>query len=638
MFGFIQNQISPSVTRTLGVSLMLISATPIACASNSETLKPSEFSRLPEGAKSSVSAVLGRDAAAYNAESVNGGFSLESHSLKGLFTRAGVQFAIGEDQWNLEVVQYGHGETLKPADAASPQSDRNRVEYRRGSLTEWYENGPLGLEQGFTLATRDGKHSDQPLTLAFKFSGTLKPALDATSKNLKLIGRNGPRLNYAGLSVTDAKGTDLHAWFELRGDTLLVRVADADAIYPLTIDPWVQVAELTSSDGPADAGFASSVAIDGNTIVIGAEYATVGSTQYEGAAYVLVEPASGWANATQTAKLTASDGAANSFFGSTVAISGNTIIVGAPDEESNGHYDEGAAYIFVEPAGGWTDMTQTAELKRPYSDYRERPGKFGVSVAIDGDTAVVGWVGTYAGGHVYVFVEPAGGWENTSDFTGDLTPIESYDFDGFGCCVAIDGDTIIAAGGVYGRTGPEAAGTVDVFVKPTGGWTTMTQTATLTPSITYIKNSAFGYSLAIRNGTIVVGAPYFNSFTLIGTAYIYVEPPGGWVDMTETAQLKASDSEDREFFGSAVAIDGSGQTVWIGAPDDNSYEGAVYVFVKPTKGWATTNRFNTKLVGGVSGQYFGASLSISGDTELIGAPYTTINGDAFQGAAYIYEP
>lgn len=112
----------------------------------------------------------------------------------------------------------------------------------------------------------------------------------------------------------------------------------------------------------------------------------------------------------------------------------------------------------------------------------------------------------------------------------------------------------------------------------------MTQTATLSPTMDYIKNAEFGYSVAINGGTIVVGSPSFNIHTTIGTAYIFVEPEGGWVDMTETAQLKPSDGETGEYFGSAVAINGSGQTVSVGASDDHSYEGAVYVFAKPANG------------------------------------------------------
>ena len=94
-----------------------------------------------------------------------------------------------------------------------------------------------------------------------------------------------------------------------------------------------QTAKLTASDGAAGDYFGYSVSISGNTVVVGAS-ATVGTNSYQGAAYVFTEPGSGWANMTQTAKLTASDGAAGDDFGNSVSISGNTVVVGAPTPRS----------------------------------------------------------------------------------------------------------------------------------------------------------------------------------------------------------------------------------------------------------------------------------------------------------------
>ena len=90
-----------------------------------------------------------------------------------------------------------------------------------------------------------------------------------------------------------------------------------------------QTAKLTASDGAADDDFGISVSISGNTVVVGADDATVGGNSDQGAAYVFTEPGSGWTSMTQTAKLTASDGAANDYFGYSVSISGNTVVVGA---------------------------------------------------------------------------------------------------------------------------------------------------------------------------------------------------------------------------------------------------------------------------------------------------------------------
>src|SRR4029077_1867183 len=98
--------------------------------------------------------------------------------------------------------------------------------------------------------------------------------------------------------------------------------------------------------------FGLAVAMSGSTVVVGAPLATIGSNIYEGAAYVFVKPVNGWGNMTQVAKLTPSIGSTLLEFGESVAISGNTIVVGSTS----------GAYIFVKPASGWRDMTETAQL------------------------------------------------------------------------------------------------------------------------------------------------------------------------------------------------------------------------------------------------------------------------------------
>ena len=145
----------------------------------------------------------------------------------------------------------------------------------------------------------------------------------------------------------------------------------------------------TASDNPAYSvgRFGYSVAISGDTVVVGAPHTTVGDNAWQGAAYVFTEPASGWTNMTQTAKLTASDGKTCDYFGDSVAISGNTVAVGAYSATVGGDICRGAAYVFAEPASGWTNMTQTAKL----TSSRGAVGNdFGGAIAISGNTVVVG--------------------------------------------------------------------------------------------------------------------------------------------------------------------------------------------------------------------------------------------------------
>src|SRR5262249_43398371 len=121
-------------------------------------------------------------------------------------------------------------------------------------------------------------------------------------------------------------------------------------------------ARLTASDIVLGESFGSSVAISGGTVVAGAPDATVGGNLEQGAAYVFVKPRSGWADGTQPAMLTASDGASVNVFGLSVAISGGTVVAGADLATVAANTEQGAAYLFVKPGSGWADATQTAKL------------------------------------------------------------------------------------------------------------------------------------------------------------------------------------------------------------------------------------------------------------------------------------
>ena len=339
----------------------------------------------------------------------------------------------------------GYGSRLSPVVPARPQATRNRIEYRRGALNEWYVNGPLGLEQGFTLARRPSTRTSGPLTLALRLTGTLRPSLATGAKDLDFFFAGQPAsIRYGGLAVWDATGRELPARLLLRGSTVLVRVEDAGARYPLTIDPTFQQGKLTASDGAEFDTFGKRVAISGDTIVVGASEDGLDPVFSRGSAYVFVKPVGGWANATQTAKLTASDGTDFDFFGSSVAISGDTIVVGANGDDVGANLDQGSVYVFVKPAGPWGNATQTAKLTA--SDGADADA-LGISVAIDSNTIVAGayqdQIGPAFGqGSAYIFVKPAGPWVNGTQ-AAKLTASNGTDFDLFGESVSVDGDTAV---------------------------------------------------------------------------------------------------------------------------------------------------------------------------------------------------
>ncbi len=380
---------------------------------------------------------------------------------------------------------------------------------------------------------------------------------------------------------------------------------------------WNQLAKLNSSDGQLGDKFGFSVGVSGNTVVIGLYLGYPGHN----AAYVFVKPPSGWADMTQTAELSPSDGQQLDFFGYAVSISGRTIVVASPDAQIDGQ-TQGAAYVFVEPRAGWRNMTETAKLSASGS-----AGLF--ELALSGNTLVTS--SAYNAGNSYVFVKPRRGWKSTTQASATLTNPAVYGTGFCGFCVGVSGSTI--AVGVPANFGSQ--GTVYVFTEPSGGWKgNLNPTATLVASGGSFNNQ-LGISVAVSGDTVVAGANGAGFYR--GALYVFVKPAGGWKDMLQTAELKAPDSLD---LGWSVAI--SGNTILGGAylttVGTNQYQGAAYVYVRPTSGWKTTAKFSAELTAsdGMPNDQFGTAVAISGNTAVAGAPSATIGSNIGQGAAYVF--
>jgi hypothetical protein len=606
--------------------------------------RAASLASLPLEAQSSISAALGRDIPGYQANS-HGGHILTTGNGRqdptADFGPTGVEVRSHRATWKLSLQGYGYPGALQPAGESIPSANANRVEYRRGGLTEWYVNGPLGLEQGFTLRERPRPapsiSKGQPLTIAMAISGDFKASVDRGATSLTLVDDEGqPGLRYTGLAAYDANGTALRAWLELRGARLLLKIEDRTARYPLVIDPYVQVAKLTASDGQEGDSLGNSAAVAGDTIVVGAPFVTVNGFTDSGAVYVFVKPASGWANMTQTAKLTASDVGTTgiSFLGVPVAISGKTIVAGAYSETIGSNFEQGAVYVFTEPAGGWADMTETAKLTASDGAANDR---FGCGTSIDGGTIVIGACQATIGSNTnqgagYVFLKPAGGWQTTSGFAAKLTALDGAANDFFGISTAIGNGTAV----IGSLQGP---GALYVYATPAGGWTNMTQTAKLTTS-DGLQGDELGYSLSIDSGVVLAGAPLATVGGNVeqGAAYVFEEPAGGWADMTQTAKLTAPHGAAHDYFGWCAAL--RGNKAALGAPGWQTGRGATYLFVKPRMDWAAASPVDVRLisVAGAAGDSLGFAVALSGDTLVTTAMGATVKGDRDQGAAFVFEP
>jgi hypothetical protein len=610
---------------------------------------------LPRSAQPSISSALGRDTASYHARPAADGFdAYNSHEkLTTHFSSDGVEAVSGDARWKWSFVGYGYGDSLRVRNRVAPQAAANRVEYRHGSLTEWYVNGPVGLEQGFTITRPPGKGNGQPLTVELSLSGNLIGAVGENRKDLSLARADGSQeLRYAQLTVRDATSKELSAWLELRGDRLQLRVADDGARYPIVIDPWIQQAKLTASDGQADDFFGSATFIAGNTVLVGAPNATIGSNAGQGAAYIFVKPTAGWATTSHfTAKLTASNGLSGDNFGGAVSITSTAAVIGACSQGGACSNGPGKAYVYVKPAAGWaTTSTFTAELTA--SDGLAADA-FGDSVTIAGTTVMVGAPNATVEGHanqgaVYVFVKSSHGWRNMTE-TAKLTASDGLGGDTLGF-VSLNGNASIALLGASGATlgGNANQGAAYVFIKPTTGWATSSAFAAKLTVSDGASGDFFGFCnfgggcVSSSGKTIIVAAPQggSSSATGPGKAYIFLEPTAGWKTTSAfTAELTAAGGLTGDNFGFSAAISGTGTMAVVGAEFANTRQGAAYVFIMPGKGWATTSTFSAKLTAsdGKPFSFFSfGGAAISGTTIAVGAAGTKVGSNNDQGAAYIF--
>ena len=286
-------------------------------------------------------------------------------------------------------------------------------------------------------------------------------------------------------------------------------------IFHRTGSSWTQQAKLTAGDGAASDFFGYSVSIDGNCAIVGAFYDN-DNGDASGSAYIFEKPVGDWVDMTQTAKLTAGDGAAEDYFGRSVSISGDYAVVGADRDDDSGN-ESGSVYIFEKSAGGWEDMTETAKLT---ADDGEESDYFGFSVSIDGDSAVVGAYGDDGGsGSAYIFQGTGSAWSQEAKLTADDGATLNY----FGISVSIDDDYAVVGAHLDDDNG-NASGSGYIFEKPAGGWEDRNQTAKLTANDGE-EFDVFGYSVAVSGDHAVVGAYQDDdNGDLSGSAYVFVVP------------------------------------------------------------------------------------------------------------------
>ena len=660
-----------------------------------EPVKPSGYASLGTALAAVRHAVEPLDPAGPHARGARYFAANPEQQLRMWFSNDGVELASGiaapdgEEPWSLKMRLLGAGreDAMTPVTAGSVTGEGSRVEmkYHNPSVSQWFENRKDGMEQGFTLMQAPAGGAGGA-TIMLEIVGSLRAVAACGGDGVRFVDAAGDEvLHYAGLKAWDADGRALAARMELHdsiGESgrLALVIADAGARYPITVDPlfanvearliersvaqdyfgsavalagdtavigapfedtlghadagsayvfvrnankWRLQAKLTADDLADEDFYGDSVAISGDTVVVGADWADVGDKANAGKAYIFTRNGAVWS---QQAKLTAGDATAHDHFGTAVAVSGDTAVVGAPAADTAGGMDAGCAYVYVRTGEAWEQQKQLKAYDAAEGD------AFGSAVAVDGATAVVGAPGDDKdtlenAGSAYVFVRSGTAWNHEDQL---LAPVAAAAA-GFGCSVAVSGDTAVV--GAKGDDTPAGAdaGSAHVYLRSGVVWN---HQATLLLDGA-AAGDAFGSVVALDGDTAVIGAPRHasNGMTGSGSAAVFTRTGDMW---SERAMLTATDPATGDSFGAAVAV--SGGTVLVGALGSNTEAGlgagSARVFVNSGTTWNPQAELLAE--NSPAGDLFGVSVALSADTALVGAFNDDTPAGAGAGSAYVF--
>jgi len=392
--------------------------------------------------------------------------------------------------------------------------------------------------------------------------------------------------------------------------TLIFRKAGALFLLIVFFSIWrsanaatVAPTQILTSGTNVSHRFGSAIALDGDTLVVGAPLSDRHSVRYSGEAYIFVRSGGTW-----VLEQVLLPPIVEPFwvFGRFVAISGDTVVI------CHGAYAD-QTYVYVRSTNGWV-LEQTLEVR-------------GTTAAIDGDTILIGSkdgdiLNWNDGGVAYIFVRNNGTWT----LQQTLTPDDSSAKDDFGVSVALNGNTaVISALGDSDLT--DESGRAYVFVRQDTNWIQTQKLRANDPQ----RGALFGWSIALKDDLLAIGAQGNpdQGYTNAGSAYVFARIAGTWV---QQQKLCASNSGPRDGFGYSIALN-TNQLV-IGQFDeaypsvDQIPSGAAYVFTNSSGSWIAQVKLAPNE--GQLGDLFGAAVASHGDSIVVGDPSDS-------GSAYIYE-
>jgi len=389
-------------------------------------------------------------------------------------------------------------------------------------------------------------------------------------------------------------------------------------IFPadLAYASWPELDKLLASDGAAGDCFGYSVSISGDYAIVGAVFDDDNGTN-SGSAYIFYYDGASWS---EQAKLLPADGNDGDEFGYSVSISGAYAVVGARLDDDNG-INSGSAYIFKRSGTNWSEQAKLLASDGAAGD------QFGRSVSISGAYAIVGAFadddnGSYSGS-AYIFQRSGTTWSQQDK----LTASDGAADDWFGISVSISGDYAVI-GALADDDSGSNSGSAYIFYYDGASWSEQAKLLAADGA----AGDFFGWSVSVSGDYAIVGAfDDDDNGSDSGSAYIFKRSGTSW---SEQAKLLPADGAADDLFGNSVSISGDYAVVGARLDDDNGINsGSAYIFERSGTSWSQ----QAKLVAsdGAAGDYFGGSVSISGDYAIIGAYGDDDNGTG-SGSAYMF--
>ncbi len=541
--------------------------------------------------------------------------------------------------FHLRLLRFGASGKLQEVMPTNPIVQNNTVRYSHGPVEAWYINGPLGLEQGFTLPKTTGPKVVLELTSNWQAAG---------SGNSVEFTDGVRRWSYSNLQARDAAGNILPAGMRVADGRVRIEVTTRNAIFPVVIDPLLapKPIKFYSTTKFNRFGNASALSGDGKTLFAGGLYNEV---------YIFQKSLSGWAyvqTLTKPANLRCNSKV--KLFGSALALSANgaTALVGASGFVPSGLPGSDNKYfcadlsVYVKNGSTWVLNKLLTSPEITVND------AYGSSVALsaDGKTALVGAEFTKCAastdkcGAAYVFERRTSGWVKRSRFLGAQTypdKIKGY----FGSATAL------SANGLWGLIGARSGDSAWTFGRISGVWK---QLQKLTLPLSY-KSYGFGSALgltgdgarALIGAEDASGADYCKGswVSYCGAAYSFKRTGSAYA---LESRMTALDAGGSYFFGEALALSANGLRAVVGAngadcPKGNC--GAAYFFVWNGKNWIQQGRYTSPTAGaggGGKGGSFGKGITASSDGNSVAVSAKTedctTGSEDDCGAVYLYSP